>query len=83
MELEIEVDGFTLEIDVSNYEPFMSGRFNGPPELCYPDEGGILEYKILNENKIPKDIKIDYYKLDILIEKALNEHDKIFFHDND
>jgi hypothetical protein len=29
---------FTIEV-----EPFTPGRFSGPPELCYPDEGGGFE----------------------------------------
>src|SRR5277367_6613800 len=31
-ELEIKVTGTAT--------PFVRGRFSGPPELCYPDEGG-------------------------------------------
>jgi len=41
--IEIEPYG---EIDVTiggDYEPLIPGRFNGPPENCYPDEGGYAE----------------------------------------
>jgi hypothetical protein len=31
---------FTVEVD---YYPFVPGRFSGPPEKCYEDEGGFVE----------------------------------------
>ncbi len=34
-ELEIEVTGTAT--------PFVRGRYSGPPEKCYPDEGGEIE----------------------------------------
>lgn len=31
-----------MEFEV-NIEPFRRGRYTGPPEHCYPDEGGTAE----------------------------------------
>ena len=38
---------FTAECD---YEPLVRGRFSGPPELCYPDEGGAATITALSCN---------------------------------
>ncbi|MBY0277913.1 hypothetical protein K2Z84_21475 [Candidatus Binatia bacterium] len=34
-EIEVEIEG--------NATPVVPGRYSGPPELCYPDEGGEAE----------------------------------------
>lgn len=44
--LERDVDGETVEyeLEVECYiEPFVRGRYSGPPENCYPDDGGFAE----------------------------------------
>lgn len=51
--LEIETgDGVAIEIDavlVGDYEPYRPAKISGPPENCYPSEGGIYpEYIDVN-----------------------------------
>jgi hypothetical protein len=43
------------------YEPLIPGRFSGPPEKCYPDEGGSLAIGdiFLNSEWVPVDGFID------------------------
>lgn len=43
------------------YEPLIPGRFSGPPEKCYPDEGGSLAIGdiFLNGEWVPVDGFID------------------------
>lgn len=44
--VEREVDGedveLTLQVELE-IEPFVRGRYSGPPENCFPDEGGSAE----------------------------------------
>lgn len=34
-----------------HYEPHVPGRFTGPPELCYPDEGGYVVIEGVREGE--------------------------------
>lgn len=43
-EIEARVCGIPCLVVVTHYEPFVPGRTDGPPELCYPDEGGEAEW---------------------------------------
>ncbi len=71
LEMDIEYDGFDLEIEVTDYQPFISGNYHSLPENCYPDDEGYLEYEILNEKEIPEYLEIDYNKLEEMIEKQI------------
>ena len=42
MHIEFSAIGLTLTAEV-DYEPFQRGVYSGPPENCYPDEGGYAE----------------------------------------
>jgi hypothetical protein len=44
--LERDVDGETVEYELEVeccIEPFVRGYYSGPPENCYPDDGGFAE----------------------------------------
>lgn len=42
------IQGIPCQIKVVYWEPFVPGRFSGPPEQCYPDEGGYGEWEVLD-----------------------------------
>jgi hypothetical protein len=42
--LSEETEWVEIELEVSGTDvPFVRGRFSGPPERCYPSEGGEVE----------------------------------------
>lgn len=45
--------GFPVLARVTYFTPFVPGRISGPPELCYPDEGGEVEYELLTTDRRP------------------------------
>lgn len=53
MDIKDHVCGIPAIIRVLDWEPRRPGRLFGPPEDCYPDEGGYGEWKILDRNKRP------------------------------
>ena len=44
------VAGIPCRIEIGDCESFTPGRFTGIPENCYPDEGGSIEFKVLDRN---------------------------------
>lgn len=42
---EVEINGFIFEILVLHYTPIIPAKLSGPPEDCYPEEGGELEWE--------------------------------------
>ena len=46
-EIDHEIDGIPCIIGVIEYEPYVPGYISGPPENCYPDEGGISYWELL------------------------------------
>ncbi len=46
MNIQFRAIGLTFEAEVI-YEPVIPGRYSGPPEDCYPDEGGTVEFESL------------------------------------
>lgn len=47
-EFDYRICGIPCRIAVTDHEPFVPGRYSGPPEDCYPDEGGYSEYRVLD-----------------------------------
>lgn len=44
VDLDVIYDGEDVTLTVSgSVEPLVRGRYFGPPERCYPDEGGEVE----------------------------------------
>lgn len=48
VELEAQIDDIPCLVGVKHYERFVSGYTSGRPEDCYPDEGGRVDFEILN-----------------------------------
>jgi hypothetical protein len=46
MTITFRAHGLKFEAEV-DYTPLIPGRFSGPPERCYPDEGGECEITAL------------------------------------
>lgn len=53
VEIEDRVAGIPCLIGVTYWKPFRLGRMFGPPELCYPDEGGESEWEVLDRRGRP------------------------------
>jgi hypothetical protein len=53
VEIKDRVAGIPCLIGVTYWEPFRPGRVSGPPELCYPDEGGESEWDVLDRRGRP------------------------------
>lgn len=47
-EIEHRIDGIPCIITVYNYEAYVPAYISGPPEDCYPAEGGCGDYDILD-----------------------------------
>lgn len=47
-EIEHTVCGIPCLIGVIDYEPYVPAYISGPPENCYPAEGGTADYEILD-----------------------------------
>jgi len=42
----VNILDFEFEVDILSSTPFDPGRTSGPPEHCYPPEGGEIEWEI-------------------------------------
>lgn len=51
--LRSHVAGIPCLIEVTEWEPFVRGRYYGPPEDCYPDEGGFGCWEVLDQRGRP------------------------------
>lgn len=49
MNVTFSLLGLTFEAE-AYIEPFVRGKYSGPPETCYPDEGGYAEVSALTCN---------------------------------
>lgn len=47
-EFEHRIAGIPCLIRILHAEPFRAGFFSGPPERCYPDEGGLIVWEVLD-----------------------------------
>ena len=52
-EIEHHICGIPCLIGVLEYEGYVPAYINGPPENCYPAEGGYGEYEILDTKGRP------------------------------
>lgn len=46
LEFDHRVAGIPCVIRILHAEPFRAGFFSGPPEHCYPDEGGLIVWEV-------------------------------------
>lgn len=61
IEFYIERDDEELELEVTaDVEPFVPGKLTGPPEDCYPDEGGTADITDIKLDGKPFDGLTDY-----------------------
>lgn len=47
-EFETHIEGISCRIKVTTYTPYNPGVSWGPPEQCYPPEGGDFDYEIIS-----------------------------------
>lgn len=47
-QLDFRISGIPCQIAVIDHEPYVPARISGPPEYCYPSEGGYSEYRVLD-----------------------------------
>lgn len=48
MRFDTRVCGIPCVVEITHWEPFRQGRMSGPPEDCYPDEGGYGEFELFD-----------------------------------
>lgn len=51
--LEARIAGIPCLLEVTHYLPRIPGRYSGPPESCYPDEGAEVEFVVLDRRGRP------------------------------
>jgi hypothetical protein len=49
LEFKNRVAGIPCIIRILHAEPFRAGFFRGPPENCYPDEGGLIVWEVCDQ----------------------------------
>lgn len=52
-EIEARVCGIPCLIGVIDYEAYVPAKVSGPPEYCYPSEGGYGDWEILDQRGRP------------------------------
>lgn len=52
-EFETRVCGIPCIVRVLSWEPYLPAKVYGPPEYCYPAEGGYGEWEILDSRGRP------------------------------
>jgi hypothetical protein len=52
-EFDTTICGIPCIIRVTNWEGYVPARVSGPPEDCYPAEGGYGDWEILDRNGRP------------------------------
>lgn len=52
-DIETEIQGIPAIVRVTDWEPYVEGKFHGPPDSCYPAEGGWGEWEILDRRGRP------------------------------
>jgi len=71
MDIEDFLCGIRCIIRVHHWEPHQAAKVYGPPEDCYPSEGGYGEWEVLT----PRGCRSK--RLDTLLETHPDEHDRI------
>ena len=81
-EFESRVCGIPCIVRVKYWEVYVPAQRSGPPERCYPEEGGEGDWEILDRNGRPApwlDNKLtddDRYRIDTEVFNHMeNEHD--------
>lgn len=50
---ESTIAGIPCQIEIENFQPIIPAKLSGPPEDCYPEEGGEVEYSVLDRRGYP------------------------------
>ena len=81
-EFNTTVCGIPCIVRVLSWEPYLPAKVNGPPEYCYPAEGGYGEWEILDRKGRPapwlakKMTAQDESEIEqFLFDKMENQHD--------
>jgi hypothetical protein len=53
MDIKTHIDGHPCIVRVLDWEPYVPAKISGPPESCYPEEGGFGDYEILDPKGQP------------------------------
>ena len=74
---ESRIAGIPCQIAVTYYEAYDLGCTSGPPEKCYPPEGGVGEYRILDRKGYLAEwleSKVETMNLEDDIQQEIFEH---------
>jgi hypothetical protein len=52
-EFDTAICGIPCKIRITYWEPYVPAKVSGPPEDCYPSEGGYGEWEILDSHGRP------------------------------
>jgi hypothetical protein len=77
MEIQFTHKGWRFDAAV-NYSPVVRGRFTGPPENCYPDEGGEIEILELSSDGEDVMYLLDGEMADGILDAAAEQCEKDF-----
>jgi hypothetical protein len=83
-EFESTVCGIPCRIRVTHWEAYVPARVSGPPESCYPSEGGYGDWEILDRNGRPAawlERKLNLQQR-ALIEQEVFNHMEYHYDDN-
>jgi len=74
-EFETHVCGIPCLVKVTYWEPYVPAKLYGPPEHCYPSEGGYGDYKVCDLRGRPAkwlERKMTDQDHDLLAEEVFN-----------
>lgn len=50
MRFPTKVQGIPCLCEITSHSPYVPAKTWGPPENCYPEEGGEIEFELLDRN---------------------------------
>lgn len=60
--MQIEMDEYVLEVEVTDYTPGDPGRTYGAWEDCYPPEPEEIEFEVISGQRFEDDVAVDLTK---------------------
>jgi len=51
----VTIHGYDVEVFVISVTPLIPAKISGPPEDCYPEEGGEIEWEAVTGNDLLND----------------------------
>lgn len=46
--MEVCIDGWVIEVEITLFRPYVPAKTWGPVEHCHPEEGGEVDFEILS-----------------------------------